>query len=317
MAPVRSGARVDRITGMFRYILYFMLFVVVSAGTVSCKGGGSSSSGPRDGSPVLVSVNGEDITVNDFKREAAKLEAADVQLLADEDNRNLFLDSIIVRRLLVQAGNKEGLDRDPLLVAHINRVRDDKVKSLYVKQEVSDKVSVSDSDVREYFEKNKDRLGSVRLSRILVDSEEGAQEVLVKYKNGEPFNALALKYSKDEETRRKGGDTGFRSWTEMAVTPELREEAFSLEPGSVGGVVYEKGGFYVLKVTDRKPATESDYEDIREPLMGYLARVRRDELYDAKVGELRSDADIYRNEASIEELSFLNLAELAAPRDAE
>lgn len=306
---------------MFRNTLYLLL-AAITVLFVSCSGnsagsGGRTSGEVTDNSPVLAEVNGESITLNDFKREASKLSPSTVQLLADADNRELLLDRLIARRLLVQAGNEEGLDRNPQVVAHVNRVRDDKVRSLYVKQEVFDKAGVSDAEVRDYFDKHMDSLGSVRLSRILVSSEDEAEQVLVKYKNGMSFNSLAHSMSIDKNTSGRGGDLGFVSWTKLSDSPQLRDEAFSQEPGSVSSVIVTPNGYNVIKVTDKKPAAEADYEDIKVPLKEYLILYKERDLYDAKVDELKAEAEIKRNDKSIDELSFLNLAELAAPPDAK
>jgi len=306
---------------MYRKALYVLLALmtvfVVSCNRDSSGTAGKTSSGVKDDSPVLAVVNGEGITLNDFKREAAKLSPDTVQLLADADNRNLLLDRLITRRLLVQAGNDEGLNRDPKVVAHVNRIRDDKVMSLYVKQEVFDKADVSDADVRDYFDKHKDSLGSVRLSHILVSSKDDAEQVLVKYKNGESFNSLARKLSIDKSTGRKGGDLGFVSWAKLSDSPQLRDEAFSLEPGSISSIVLTPYGYHVLKVTDKKPAAEADYEDIKEPLKEYLKQLKEKDLYDTRVDSLKAAAEIKKNDKSIDELSFLNLTELAAPPETE
>jgi len=305
---------------MYKKALY-VLMAALMAFVVSCNNdasapAGKTASGVKDDSPVLAVVNGEGITLNDFKREAAKLSPSTVQLLADAGNRDLLLDRLITRRLLVQAGNEEGLDRDPKVVAHVNRIRDDKVMSLYVKEQVFDKADVGEAEVRDYFEKHMDSLGSVRLSHILVGSEDDADQVLVKYKNGESFNSLARKMSIDKSTASKGGDLGFVTWAKLSDSPQLRDEAFSLEPGSISSVVITPYGYHVLKVTDKKPATDADYEDIKAPLKDYLLQTKEKDLYDARVNALKAAAEIKRNDKSIDELSFLNLSELAAPTDA-
>jgi len=306
---------------MIRKLAYLALAAMLAL-AVACKednssSGGKSSSGGGDDSPVLAVVNGEGITLNDFKVEASKLNPAAVQLLADENNRQMLLDKMINRRLLVQAGNEKGLDRDPRVLAHLNRVRDDKVMSLYMKEEVFDKSDVTDQEAREYFDQNKASLGQVRLSHILVTSPETAEEVYLKLKNGDSFRTLASKYSQAAETKNKGGDLGFISWAELSRSPKLRDEAFSLEPGSIGSPVYTPDGYHILKITDRKPASDKDYEALREPLKEYLGEKKAEKLFEAEVEGLKTKASIKKNDASINELSFLNLAELAAPSESD
>lgn len=284
-----------------------MLFLSVAAlaavGFImsACTKDNSPASVP-DGSPVLVTVNGEDITADEFRSEAESLSPYADQILADEETKNKLLDNLVSRKLLIQQARKDGYEKDPEVVKRIGEVMDNLLLGYYVKREIFDKAEVSDQQVREYFDGSKDVLGSARISHIQVGSEEEAEEIIVKYKSGASFNALAREYSQDAKTKASGGDLGFLSWSQFG-SAELRAAAFDTPLGEVGNVVKSSYAYHVIKVTDRKPAKAEDFDKLRDELKEHLLERRKQEFFDTRVGSLKSGALITRNELAIKELS--------------
>ncbi|MFN3974751.1 MAG: SurA N-terminal domain-containing protein [Dehalococcoidia bacterium] len=92
-----------------------------------------------------------------------------------------------------------------------------------------------------YRERMRDYLGQtipsvqpqVRLSRITVATQEKAQEVVQRFKEGQPFPKLVNEYSVDNEEVRKDGDIG---WVVKGVLPDIDDKiACPPEPGSSTG----------------------------------------------------------------------------------
>ncbi|MCS7285945.1 MAG: peptidylprolyl isomerase [Anaerolineae bacterium] len=93
----------------------------------------------------------------------------------------------------------------------------------------------------------------VRARHILLTSEEEAERILKRIKNGEDFASLARQYSQDEFTRESGGDLGFFPRGLSGLPPELEQVAFSLAPGQVSGVVKSYYGYHIIQVLERDP----------------------------------------------------------------
>ena len=248
-----------------------------------------------DKSAVLVHVNDNGVTLDKYKEEAAALPPASQQLLDDPEARAKFLDNLVARELIIQEAVKTGLGKDPEVMKRLDQTRDNLLIGLYVKNEVFDKSKFSDEDVKKYFDEHKDSLGSVRISHIQVPAKETAEEVLAKYKAGEPFAKLAKEYSGDEETKAKGGDLGFLSWAQIG-SGDLKDAAFNTPAGDVSNVVRSSFAFHVIKVTEKKPATDKDFDSLKDPLKEYLTEKRKEELFEAKVKDLKTKAAIKPDE---------------------
>jgi peptidyl-prolyl cis-trans isomerase C len=258
---------------------------------------------PPDNSPVLAEVNGEPITENTFRAETKTLPPQVQQMLSDQETRKKFLDEVINKELLVQQARKEGLENDPDYKKVMDQTSFNLLLQLYVSREVFDKAKVTDEEVKEYFEKNKQNLGSVRISHIQVASPEEAEQVLAKYKAGTPFTKLVKEYSQDTSTKDKGGDLGYVNWAQFG-SPVLRDAAFNTPMGNVSNVIRSSFAYHIIKVTDKKPATDADFDKIKGSLKQYLLDKRREELFNKKVEELSATAKITKNEATLKEMSF-------------
>ena len=67
---------------------------------------------------------------------------------------------------------------------------------------------------------------------------------------GESFSALAVLYSDDTESAKKGGEVGFVSRGD--IYPEVEEAAFNLNVNEVSGVVKSKTGYHIIQLIERR-----------------------------------------------------------------
>lgn len=165
-------------------------------------------------------------------------------------------------------------------------------------------VSVAESKLREYFDKNAQRYitPEVRVSQILikVPAEPSAKDwqqakrrmgmVLDGLKRGTSFEKMAALYSDDAASARAGGDLGFFSKGEMI--PTLEEVVFNLEVGEISGVIQSTQGLHLLKVTDKRPGSIPAFEDVRERVTADYYHQEVSRLYTKWLQELKSRANI-------------------------
>ena len=293
---------------MRNYWLKMVFLVAVSALLLAAcgeKGGApGASAGPAKGAPgVLASVGGKDITVDDLKTEAASLSPYAVSALADRDVREKILDNLVTKRLILQDADSEGMAKDPEVVKKLDEMKNTLLIELYIKRNVVDRVNVSDQAVQDYFNKNKQDLGSVRLSHILVKSEADAAGVLAKAKSGEDFAGLAKRYSLDPNTKNKGGDLGEVRWAQFG-SPSLRDAAFKLKKGEISGIVKSQFGYHILKVTDKKPAADSDFAAMKEQLTKQVGDQMKRELFESIVKGLKAKTPVTVYKEALESANF-------------
>lgn len=262
---------------------------------------GAAKGGPT--SPVIAVVNGTDITAEDFKAEAANLSPVAQQALSENDNKQKFLDNLISKQLIIQEAEKKGLADDPDFVKKLKIAKDNLLLGIFVKKEVIDKATATDQEVHDYFDKNKQDMGSIRISHILVATEPEAEQVLAKLKGGADFGKLAKQYSLDKKTKDNGGDLGYVQWSQFG-SESLKETAFKLKPGEVSGIVQSQFGYHIIKVTDKKPAKDSDFEHMKEGLKAQVSEKRKEDLFTSTVKALKDKAKVTTNQDALKSLSL-------------
>ncbi|MGM0846193.1 MAG: foldase protein PrsA [Bacillota bacterium] len=136
---------------------------------------------------------------------------------------------------------------------------------------LNDRVTITDDQIKEYFETNKETFAQqeqVKASHILVEDEATAKEVKEKLVKGEDFAELAKEYSTDTSNAEDGGELGFFGKGEMVT--EFEEKAFSMHTDEVSEPVKTEFGYHLILVTDKKEAEEAVLEDHKEEIEAIL-----------------------------------------------
>jgi peptidyl-prolyl cis-trans isomerase C len=277
-----------------------LLFVFAAC----AKKGEQAGTNQAGNSPVLAVVNGQPITAEDYQEEAAALSPYAMKALEDPANKEKFLENLEDKRLIVQKAENMGLDKDPEMAAKLARLKDTLLLGEFVKKEILDKANVTDQEVKAYFDQHKADLGEVRISHILVATRPEAEDILKKLKAGESFASLAKQYSLDGKTKANGGDLGWVNWEQFG-SASLKDAAFKLKPGEISGIVQSQFGFHIMKVTDKKPASDSDFAKIKDALKEQVAEKKKEDLFESYVKDLRSKAKITVN---AQNLATVNVA---------
>ena len=145
-----------------------------------------------------------------------------------------------------------------------------------VQRKIVDGVSATPSEVREFFENIPDDsiplvsaqyeiAQLVKKPPITLDEKLAVKDRLYGLRSrilkGERFSTLALLYSEDPGSAKKGGELGFHGRGEFA--PEFEAAAFALKDGEISEVVETEYGFHILQLIERR----GDYVNVRHILL--------------------------------------------------
>ncbi len=252
---------------------------------------------------VLATVNGSVITVDDFQREMEGLPDFAKTMFKGEDGKKRFLDELINKELLYQEAEKRGLDKDEAFKKKVEDFKKLTLVSMLLTKEVEDKASVTDADVKDYFDKHKDELKSrdkIRASHILVKTEDEAKKVIARLKKGEDFAKLAKAVSIDKASAERGGDLGYFSRGQMV--PEFEAVAFQLKKGEISQPVKTQYGYHIIKVTDIKQGVPLSFDTIKDQLKQKLITDKQRELFNTFVNGLKKTAKMQVNSQLLESI---------------
>ena len=140
--------------------------------------------------------------------------------------------------------------------------------------------SPSDDDLQNLYDENAELYTNPerrRAQHILVESEELADDLLEKIKQGADFTELAKANSEDSSSSEEGGDLGFFERELMGA--EFDEAAFAMSIGDVSDVVStEYGYFHIIKLTDIEAETMQAFDEVEEQLAALYIKNAKEKM---------------------------------------
>ena len=175
--------------------------------------------------------------------------------------------------------------------------------------ELQGKTNITEADVKKYYSENEKQFEvpeQVRASHILIEPEmtdpdvdpneakaqakAKAQKLLEQIRAGADFAELAKAHSADSGSAPNGGDLDFFARGEMEAP--FDKVAFELKVGQVSDVVETRYGYHIIKVTDRKAASVTAFEQAKDDIMNALIQKNRAELARKYIESLKEKAKI-------------------------
>ena len=156
-------------------------------------------------------------------------------------------------------------------------------------------VSVSDTEVRKYYDENKSEFqdpGGIQIYHILVKDEKTAQGIIDKLYNGGDFAALAKEYSTDTGSKDKGGDVGIVNESTNFVT-EFKTAALALKPGEITKKpVKSQFGYHIIKAGEKKVATQKTFDESKAEIKTKLEKEQKEKVFNEYLAKLKKEAKI-------------------------
>jgi len=156
-------------------------------------------------------------------------------------------------------------------------------------------VQVTDEEIARYYREHQPefRIGErVHAYGILLESRENALEILKLLRSGQAqFADMARAFSLDPATKDQGGDMGL--FERGTYAEEIEKVVFELKPGEVcDPVEIPSVGYYLFKVTGKKPPETRPLDEVREDIRRRLDRQKFEEKKRTYVQDLRQRAQI-------------------------
>ena len=204
------------------------------------------------------------------------------------EGRKIILNQLIGNKLLLQEARRNLYEAEPQFREELARLKDSLLVN-YAGEKVLSAVTVSDKELADYYEENKDKLmggETVNASHILVSTEEEANEILAKIQGGQiSFEDAAKEYSKCPSSQNGGslGDFG-----RGQMVPEFDTAVFTMAVGEVTGEpVKTQFGYHLIKLNAKNEATLPPLSEVEGELREMLLNQKRRAAYDSKINQLK------------------------------
>ena len=155
------------------------------------------------------------------------------------------------------------------------------------RNELAQQVEVDEETLAAYYEDNKfrylqDEQRQARHILILFDDDEAAaltktEDLLMRIRSGDSFEALAGELSMDGGTSAQGGDLGVL--TETQLPDALGAAIFSMQEGDLEGPVRSDFGFHIVRLDDILERGPLSLDQVRGELLTELRDREAESLY--------------------------------------
>ena len=232
----------------------------------------ATSLSAQDVDPVVMRVNGRDITRSEFEYSFNKNNADGV---LDKKDLNDYIPLFENFQLKVEAAKEARLDTLSSIRKEINGYREQMILPYIVDTAFIEK------QAQETYEATKKRFGGddiLKASHILLllrqnDTEEKATEVKNRIDSiyqaitgGADFSELARKYSSDRGSAAQGGL--LPEFGKGMMVPEFEAEAYKLQPGQLSQPFKTAYGYHIIQLHDRHPF--EPYEFHHDAILQFL-----------------------------------------------
>jgi peptidyl-prolyl cis-trans isomerase SurA len=144
-------------------------------------------------------------------------------------------------------------------------------------EKITKDVNITPSEVKAYLKKlpkdsipdisSEIEVGMIMKTPVIGDAEKQACIDRLKsfkdriLKKGDDFSTLAVLYSEDPGSAKKGGELGMFKRGDMRI--EFEAAAFKLKPGEISDIVETEDGFHLIQMIERK----GEYINVRHILL--------------------------------------------------
>ncbi|MCH7950445.1 MAG: peptidylprolyl isomerase [Candidatus Dadabacteria bacterium] len=253
-----------------------ILILILTIGFIfSCNN--SNNETKEAPSDILALVGSESITKDDLRDELNKLSYKQRSIYSSSPEKlNKFLDTHINEKVLYNEALKRGFENRGDIQEEIDRYK----KQLIIKtfgKEILGELELNNDDITMYYDQNKKEFERIQISKIFIKTnpENGissesalskAELVSSKANAGESFEELALEYSDDPISKKKGGKVGYINRGKFPQ--QIDNEIFELKEGEITKPFEVQGGYLIIKANQ-----EPDF-----PPYGQVERIIRSKL---------------------------------------
>lgn len=260
-----------------------LILPLLAAGTIAL-------SAPLSAKEVIATVNGSEITREDFKR--FTFEATQGVKGQPKLDPNDVMGELLSRELVYQDAIKQGIDKRQDVNAELAHLKHKLLVSVALDEAVK-KNPVSDQELQQLYDTEVKtlKLEEFKARHIMVNEKTLAEQIITELDLGGDFATLAQKYSVHTATKDKGGDLDW--FKPQNMIPEVSNATMLLDDGKYTKVpVKSQYGWHIIKREGQRDVAPPTFEQIKPRLAQILQQ--------KKVGEyiqsLKAKADIKINQ---------------------
>lgn len=229
------------------------------------------STPPANPNPLIASVNGQEIHLDDVKKAAGNL-PPQARKIPTNTLVGLLVNQLVGQKAIEIVARKEGLEKKPDVKEAMDDAANGALQNAYLQEKVTPMVT-EDAITARYKSEYESKKGEkeIHARHILVKTEAEAKDVIKQLNHGADFAKLAKKLSTDKGSGASGGDLGWFKKEDML--PDFSNAAFAMKPNTISKTpVKTQYGYHVIQVLGERVAPVPPLKDVHDQIRQELVR---------------------------------------------
>ncbi len=241
-------------------------------------------------SPLAI-VGNAIISEQDLKAEMEKVGSGQSGSFERPEQREALLEDMVRAEVLYAMAIKNGYDKKPSILNAVKRIIINQYRKDYLEPELS-KITVTEDEIHSFYNQHTSEYSTPQMVRaavikisvpakapdekkaeLLKRAEDARAEAMMLDRATLSFGSVAVKFSDDQVSRYRGGDTGLmkQGASDTRWSNEVMDAIFSLkEPGQVSPVIISSDGYYLVKLMETKAGVTRPLLDVKEIIQSRL-----------------------------------------------
>lgn len=243
---------------------------------------------------VYATVNGEDITKEDI---AVVLRNPKINFdTLPKETQDRVIQQAVEKRLLTNKAIKGGIEKNPVFVKAINKIKKDLALEIWMQTEFR-KLKVTDAEKKDFYKANElkfKKQATLEARHILVETEVAAVAIIKELDGAKDKKAKFIELAKSKSTGPTGTNGGYLGkFAPGQMVPEFSTAAGALEVGKYTKTpVKTQFGFHVILLEGKEDAQSAKFEEVEKQITQSVLQEKFRKNVKAMATELRKTAKI-------------------------
>ncbi len=237
------------------------------------------------------------MTDEQIKQQKQKL----LQQYKDPQAKQQFLQNYLAEEILYRQALQENLAEKPEVKRLLADVTHSVLSQQLMNEQLAYKINIAETDLQTYYTANKDKYiepASARISHILVEDEQVANDLIKRIKDGEDFAELAKEFSKDQDTKNKAGKieidvTEGSNVSVIGEADELNEKIFQIDAPAILDEPYKtEKGWEIIKVEEKQEQRQKTFDEVGQQVASELLKQKRQDIQRDFIDQMMDKYDV-------------------------
>ena len=278
---------------------YILLLAISPLLLVSCFN--------QSNSDWVVKINKENITKDQIQNKFNNLPEQIRAQIPENQQGQYVINQLIQDEILYQEAVKNTLNLNTdyqnyikALTSQYEYQKKQGLVDLYIKEKIDANIKISEQEVVEAFEKNKEALfnayDEVSISHILIETEKEAKKVYNQLAKGQNFKNLAKKKSIDKNTSVNGGKIPGK-FNEKNINKEFSKPIFALKSkGKFTKPVKSDAGYHIFRLDEKSKVKEKKYDEVKDFIKNQIFISKRNQEISTFLDSIKDNYKVEQNE---------------------